>query len=350
MTYRVFQWASGGVGRHAARAILADPGMELVGLHVIGDKKMGQSVSDILDADAGSLRATADVASIVESQADIVVHAPLPSKVYGEHAEQDLDDICALLAQGLDVVTVVGYLYPKAHGSAVVERINAACIEGGSTFHGTGLNPGWMGDLLPLTMSALSRSIEQIRVLEITNFQHYPSPEIMFGSMGFGAKPADYEARSARRTVWLDELFAESIQLVADGVGLRLDEVVSHCELALADEALETASGVVEPGTVAGQHWRWAGKVGDDDKIVHETVWRMHDAVAPEWPRGTHEVRIEGQPRVKMVLEGDYVNDGLQATAMHAVNAIPAICVAPPGIKTLLDLPAIMAHGAFDRG
>ena len=69
----------------------------------------------------------------------------------------------------------------------LVSRLEDACRAGGSTFHSTGLNPGWMGDLLPLTMSAMSRNISSITIREISNFQFYPSPEIMFDSMGFGS-------------------------------------------------------------------------------------------------------------------------------------------------------------------
>ncbi len=348
MTYKVFQWASGTVGSHAARLVATREPYELVGLHVTSAAKVGERVEDIIGVPAGDVRATGDIEAIIASDADVVVHAPLASKVYGDNPEQDLDDICRLLAGGKNVITVVGYLYPQAHGDTVVERLRDACLEGGSTFHGTGLNPGWMGDLLPLTMTALSGRIERIHVLEISNFQYYPSPEIMFESMGFGSPEAVFREQGQRRADWLDGLFRESIMLLADGVGLRLEDVTRDMQLALAPEPLETAAGMVAAGTVAGQHWRWAGVAGGADRIVHETVWRMHESVAPEWPVGAHSIRIDGAPSMHLNLDADYVSDGLMATAVHAVNAIAPVCVAPPGIKTPLDLPRITGYGAFD--
>ena len=341
MKYRVFQWASGTVGRHAATAVLRRGDWELVGLHTLTPAKVGRDVGELLGIEPLGIRATGDVDAVLGSDADVVVHAPLASLVYGANEQQDVDDICRLLERGKNVITVVGYLHPKVHGAALVERIEQACRRGNATFHSTGLNPGWMGDVLPLTMSALSRDIERIVVREITNFEFYPSPEIMFAAMGFGSSVERFERDGERRRRWLNGLFAESIQLVADGIGLALDAIVDEREIATAPEPLQTAAGVVEHGTVAGQRWTWTGRAGGSARIVHETVWRMHRSVAPQWPTGKHTVTIEGTPKIALALDGNWISDGLLATAMHAVNAIPQVCAAPPGIKTRLDLPGI---------
>jgi hypothetical protein len=344
MSYKVFQWASGTVGRHAAQAAIERNSLELVGLHALSESKIGQDVGAILGTEPLGIRATGDIAAILESAADVVIHAPLASLVYGDNPQQDVDDICQLLAAGKNVITVVGYMYPKVYGPALMERLQAACAAGSSSFHSTGMNPGWMGDLIPLTMSAMSRRIDCIHVLEISNFQGYPSPEIMFESMGFGADPEQFESGGERRRTWLNGLFRESVQMVADGIGLALDDISSQVSVELATEDLTTAAGVVKKGTVAGQHWEWAGLTNGDKRVIHETVWRMHEAVAPQWATGKHSVTIEGSPRMKIEFAPDYVSDGLLATAMHAVNAIPYVCDARPGVQTPLDLPWIMGR------
>ncbi|MEQ8483796.1 MAG: hypothetical protein RIB46_05500 [Pseudomonadales bacterium] len=339
MSIRVFQWASGTVGRAAAREVARRSGLSLVGLYVHSPAKAGQDAGTVLGMAPLGFAATADRQAVIDSDADVVVHAPLPSQVYGDREEQDLDDICALLAAGKHVITVVGYLYPPAHPPAVQARLADACAAGRSTFHSTGLNPGWMGDLLPVLMSALCGRIDRVVVREISNFEGYPSPEIMFDSMGF-AQPEDaFHAGSARRSRWLNGLFSESIRLLADGAGLALDEVAQDMEVALAPSDLATASGTVPAGTVAGQHWTWRGLDGGEVRVVHETVWRMHGSVAPDWPQGGHEVIVEGAPRLRLGIAADWVSDGLAATAMHAVNAIEPVCRAGVGIRTLLDLP-----------
>lgn len=344
MTYKVFQWASGTVGRHAAGAVLERDDMELVGLHTLSTAKIGQDVGSLVNADPIGIAATGDLRSVLDSDADVVIHAPLASLVYGDNPDQDVDDICRMLAAGKNVITVVGYMYPKVYGQGLVDRLEKACAEGSASFHSTGMNPGWMGDLIPLTMSAMSRTIEQIHVLEISNFQFYPSPEIMFESMGFGSEPETFERDGERRRTWLNGLFRESVQMVADGIGLQLDEISTETSIELAPEDLQTAAGLVRKGTVAGQHWEWAGRTNGAKRVIHETVWRMHEDVAPDWPRGKHSVTIEGSPRMHVEFAPDFVADGLLGTAMHAVNAIPYVCDADPGIRTFLDLPWIMGR------
>ena len=142
-------------------------------------------------------------------------------------------------------------------------------------------------------------------------------------------------------------LFRENIQMVADGLGAELDEITASMELAYAPTDLQPAAGLVKQGTIAGQHWEWAGVRNGRKLIVHETVWRMHHTVAPHWPEGDHSVIIEGKPRMQINFDALWVNDGLLATGMHALNAVPHVVAATPGIKTLLDLPLMMGRGTL---
>ncbi len=346
MTYKVFQWASGGVGRQTGRVAAQRASLELVGLHVYSPQKAGMDAGELLGIEPIGIQATNDIQTVIDSDADVVLHTPLASKVYGDNPDQDLDDICALLAAGKNVITVVGYMYPKVYGDAVVDRLEQACRSGGSSFHSTGLNPGWLGDLIPLTMSALCERVDHAHILEVSNFEHYPSPEIMFESMGFNSEPAEFERSSARRTEWLNGLFSESVQMVADGMNLGVTEVVSTQQLALAEEDLQTAAGTVRKGTVAGQHWRWAGLANGEERIAHETIWRMHGSVAPDWADGKNAITFKGAPSMHLEFESNFafMSDGNLGTAMHAVNAIPYVVAAEPGIQTFLDLPWIMCQ------
>ena len=344
--YRVFQWASGGVGELAARAVIERPGLELVGLHVSSSSKAGKDSGELLTGQANGIAATADIEAVKASNADVVLHTPLPSLIAGENPDQDLDDFCELLRAGKNVITVVGYLYPKVHGSAVVDRLEAACKEGNSSFHSTGLNPGWMGDVLPLTISSLCKRIDHIQVLEISRFDGYASPEIMFDSMGFNALPQEYERKIQGQKRWLDALFSESVQLVADGLGLGVTEIVSTVTTELAQQELTVAAGVVREGSVAGQRWRWSGLAHGKEVIAHETIWRIHPDVAPDWPQGNNWLRFKGEPNINFEIESDFrfMDNGAIATPMQMVNAIPYVVDAPPGIQTPLDLPRIMLN------
>jgi hypothetical protein len=304
--------------------------------HIAGIKKLG-------------VKATNSVEEILALEADCVIHAPLSSLVYGDDPEADLKTICALLASGKNVISTVGYMYPKVYGPRVLNKLARACRAGSSTFHGTGANPGWLGDLVPLTMSALSGRIDQILVQEISNFEHYPSPQIVLDTMGFGLSPARFRQRSARYAAWLTGLFRESIQMVADGIGLKLDSIDTRCNRELATREFHIAAGRIPKGSVAGQRWEWAGRAQGKKVIVHETVWRVHDSIGEQWPRGSHSITIKGQPNMYLEFGHNWNDNPGSTTSMHAVNAVPYVCAAPSGVQTFLDLPWIVGRGAAQR-
>lgn len=348
MRHRVIQWASGNVGAKSLQAVLAHPDLELVGLYATSAAKDGQDVGDILGlGQRTGVRATSSVEAILALDADVVLHMPLPSLIWGEDPQADTETIIRLLESGKNVITTVGYLYPKAYGADVEARLAAAAAKGGVSLHGTGLNPGFLGELLPLTLSAMSRRIERIHVTEISNFAYYPSPEILMGMMRMGQTPEMFEQTSARLKHWLGGLFRESVMMVADGLGAPLDEIVETSELALAEAPFTVAAGPIEAGRVAGQHWTWSGLRDGRARVVHETVWRMHSSVAPHWPQGPNSIVFEGEPGMRLEMGETWLTDPLGATAWHAVNAIGAVCAAPPGIRTFLDLPLILGRNTL---
>lgn len=347
--HRVVQWATGNVGRHALRAVLDRDELELVGVYVTSPAKHGRDAGELLGRDPVGVRATTSVDEILSLGADVVLHTPLPSMVHGDDPDRDVRDICALLAAGSDVITTVGFMHPAVYGPELVDRLTSACHAGASTFHGTGANPGWFGDVLPLVMSGLSLRVDVVSVQEISNFQHYPSPEIMFEMMGFGRTPEEFAARADRHRRWLDGLFTEAVQLVTEGLGATVERVTSHMETWIADHDLDTAAGTVRAGTVAGQRWTWAAVVGDRPLVEQETVWRMHADAAPEWPEGDWSISIQGEPRMRISLPHGWNRDVLASTAAHAVNAIGYVAAAAPGIATFLDLPMIAGRGAVHR-
>ncbi len=346
MTVKVIQWGSGNVGRASIATVAGRPDMELVGLLVNNPEKSGRDIGELGGIAPIGVTATDDIDEIMLADADVVLHMPLPSLVHGDDPGADLDHFCRLLASGKHVVTTVGYMYPQVYGDEVMGRLEQACAQGSSAFHGTGANPGWFGDLLPLLMTGMSLRVDQIRVQEVSNFQYYPSPEIMFEMMNFGRTPAEFEARSARHRSWLDGLFTEAVQMVADGIEAVVDGVTSDMETWVTDRDLDTAAGRVAAGTVAGQRWHWRAMSNGHALVHQETVWRMHGDVAPEWPNGDWSIRISGSPDMEITLPHSWNRDVLGSTAAHAINAVPYLMNAGSGVKTFLDLPLIAGRGS----
>ena len=114
----------------------------------------------------------------------------------------------------------------------------------------------------------------------------------------------------------------------------------------LADRDFTTAAGPVANGTVAGQRWQWAATSAGRTVVEQETVWRMHVDAAPDWPTGDWSIRIRGEPEMHVALPHHWNRDVLGSTAAHAVNAIPYVAAAQPGIVTFLDLPLVAGRGA----
>src|SRR5262245_53344689 len=135
----VIQWATGTVGCHAIEAIQANPDFKLVGAYVHSPAKAGRDVGEICGLDPIGVVATNDKSAIMKMAADCVLYM-----AQGEgNPEAAIDDICQLLAAGKNVIStaLTALIYPKAMGPEIHARIEAACREGGVSFHGTGIQP-----------------------------------------------------------------------------------------------------------------------------------------------------------------------------------------------------------------
>jgi 2,4-diaminopentanoate dehydrogenase len=346
---RIVQWATGTVGRQAVRAVHAHPELELVGALVYSDAKAGRDVGEICGIGEIGVTATSDPDDVVALDADCVL--------YMAQGEMDpmgaLDDICRLLASGKNVIStaVTSFIYPRAAGHRVLERLEAACAAGGTSFHGTGIEPGWAAEVLPLTMSALFERIDALVVQELLDYSSYGSADMLVGVMGFG-QPPDAPVPMSDPAV-AGSVFHAPLMLLADGLGATIDEFVYDRQVAVADAPFTVAAGRIEAGTVSAQRFSCTAVVAGRPALTVEHITRLGEDQAPDWPTGRGwKVTVEGRP--SMVLEStiaihgeDENEQGCLGTAMHAVHAIAPVCAAAPGIRTFLDLPMLMGRHAL---
>ncbi|MFP8871127.1 MAG: hypothetical protein VCB43_06730 [Myxococcota bacterium] len=198
-------------------------------------------------------------------------------------------------------------------------------------------------------MSAMCSRIDQVYVMESTDFSRYPSREVIVNMMGFGKPAAEFDSESKRYRDWLSGLFCESVEMLADGLGVDLDEIQKTAEFETAPETFDIAAGTIEAGTIAAQRFSWSGIVGGKKRIVLEAIYRARRDLVPKWPDVGGIVRIEGRPRISFELEEGWISNGLVGTALHAVHAVPHVCRAEPGIRTFLDLPLITGRHTVAR-
>lgn len=346
---RVIQWATGAVGRHAVAAIHRHPELELVGAYVYSASKAGCDVGEICGIGKIGVTATNKVEEILALQADCVIYMAI-----GEiNPHGALDDICMLLESGKNVVStaVTALIYPLAMGRPVLDRLEAACAKGRSSFHATGIEPGWAAEVLPLTMSGILQRIDSLVVQEILDYSTYNNPDVLFDIMGFGKRPDEpvvmEEADALRPT------FAAPLMLVAKGLAARIEDFKYHREIAVTDRDIVVSAGKVQAGTVAAQRFGYTAIINGRPALTVEHITRLHPDLAPDWPTGRGwDVRVKGLP--SMVLESrigvdgeDEVDQGTLATAMHAVHAVIPVCAAASGVRTFLDLPIIMGRCVF---
>jgi 4-hydroxy-tetrahydrodipicolinate reductase len=263
-----------------------------------------------------------------------------------------VEDICRILRTGKNVVSssVVGLVHPTSLTPDITRKLEQACREGESSFFTSGIDPGFANDVLPLVMTGLCERWREVRIQEIVNYATYDQPEVVFGTMGFG-QPLDATplllSPGALSFGW-----GGTIRLLAEGLGVELDEIREVHERIPAPETFETPIGTVEKGTMAALRFEVQGIVDGVPRLVVDHVTRLRDDLAPHWPRsdGGYRVIIEGVPRMVVSLDmedehGDHAVGGVLLTATRLVNAIPAVCAADPGPLSALDLPLVTGRG-----
>ena len=345
MKYRVIQWATGATGSYALRSIIQNSNLKLVGLYVHSAAKNGKDAGELCGLKPIGVKATNDIDAIIGIDADVVLHMPLPSaRANEEDPTYDEKIICRLLESGKNIITTTGFLYPKAHGPDIFNRLESACRAGNASLHGTGTNPGFLSDLLPLVCSSISARVDRIYALESSVFDFYPSPSVIFDMMQFGAKIDDFKGLDGKYGTWLSNLFIESIHMLADGFRVPLAEIKSNVEVELADKSVDIAAGTVKPGTIIAQRWKWEGIVKGNPFIVLEVIYRAVSDCAAQWVKPNFKVHVAGKPNILIDLGEEWLSNALLATAAHAVNAIPYVCDAEPGVRTFLDLPLMIGQ------
>jgi hypothetical protein len=340
---RVVQWATGAVGGYALRSVITRPEFELAGVLVYDPDKVGLDAGALVGLDPTGVLCTDDVEHILAMDADCVLHMPLPASYFGGDHATDVETICALLASGKNVITTTGFVYPAAYGPGVVERLNAACAAGGTTLHGTGINPGFVSDLLPLTLTGLSSRLDHIYVRESSDYRGHPSRQIVTDLIGFTRSAKDYAAAVRPFRAFQRALFAESVQLVTTALDVRLDEIEESDEFELATEEFEIAAGTVRPDTVCASRWTFSGLIRGRPFMTVECVYKADASKVRRWADPGFAIHIEGRPTIALTI--DEVSHGLAGAAAHAVNSITSVCGAPPGIRTMLDLPLAIGRG-----
>ncbi|GAA0598232.1 NAD(P)H-dependent amine dehydrogenase family protein [Actinomadura livida] len=352
MTYRVVQWSTGNVGRHAIAGIDARPDLELAGVWVSNPAKVGRDAGELagLGRDLG-VTATGDEDALLALRPDCVVYTSMADVRLAEA----IDDLCRILRAGVNVVSSSPVFLQFPDGVVPPEMsdpVREAAAAGGASIFVNGIDPGFANDVLPLAVTGISERIDQVRCMEILNYATYDQGTVLFDIMGFGGSLD--ETPMLLQPGVLTMAWGSVVRQIAAGLGVELDEVAEWHTRLPAPETFAVAAGTIAKGTTAALRFEVRGMRGGEAVVVLEHVTRLRDDLAPDWPQpagaGCYRVEVRGEPNYTVDLrllgtDGDHNTAGLKATAMRLVNAVPAVVEAPPGLLTALDLPLIPGRG-----
>ncbi|HTH28742.1 MAG TPA: dihydrodipicolinate reductase [Sphingobium sp.] len=337
--YRVAQWATGHTGMRSLRGIIQHPDYELAGVYVYSEAKAGCDAGDLCGLATTGIIATRSIDDIIAARPDCVIYMPMSDGAR-------IDDICRLLASGANIVTVMtefhhpGSLDPETRG-----RIEEACRRGGTSLYATGPSPGFSTEIMPLAFSALQRRLDRIKICEFADMATRKSPE-MIAKM-FGADPAEMDFAAVAERLGRD--MGMSLRLLADALGMPLDEVTATGAVAAATRTVTLDTATIPAGSVGAWRFEVTGWREGKAFLMFCPTWYITRDIDQRWDlrdTGWHVV-IEGDAPLEIDVRLATENYGSISASYNAnicVNAVANVCEAPPGIRTTADLPPIIAR------
>ena len=355
MPIKVAAIGTGNVGRHALTQLITDPRFELTGVWVSSESKAGKDAGELAGLEVSTgVTATTDLDAVLATKPECAVYTAMADN----RLVEALEDYRRILAAGVNVVgsSAVFLQYPwDTLPKEMIAPIEDAAEAGEASLFVNGIDPGFANDLLPLALAGTCQSIEQIRCMEIINYDTYDSATVMFDVMGFG-KPLD-ELPMLLQPGVLSLAWGSVVRQLAAGIGVELDEVTETYVREPAPEDFDIASGHIAKGTAAALRFEVRGMKDGKVAVVLEHVTRLRDDLRPDWPQpaqegGSYRIELTGEPSYTLDLclsspNGDHNHAGLVATAARVVNAIPEVVAAQPGIRSTLDLPLITGKGLY---
>jgi 4-hydroxy-tetrahydrodipicolinate reductase len=322
---------SGQMGSGIVRLLMRKQGVELVGVYGRRADRAGRDVGEIIGLDEKiGVPLTADLPALLSSAQPAVVIQATCSKV-----EQAADEIKIAVKGGANVISIAEEMaYPSYEAPGLSEEIHELALDKKVTVVGTGINPGFVLDLLVISLTGVCYSVDTITAKRVNDLSPY-GPSVL-KTQGVGITPEAFRKGVADGSVVGHFGFPESISMIARALGLKIDKIEQTREPIISKVHRETEFVKIEPGLTAGCTHTAKGYVGGK-AVIH----LIHpQQVHPQLERvetGDH-IEIKGEPDVNFSSAPE-IPGGIGTIAL-AVNMIPQVVTSLPGLKTMADLPA----------
>ena len=325
--YRVIQIGLGTIGRPIAEAILMRENLALVAAVDANPEFQGKAVSDIIQSKYESgVVVTDNLDDALKHSADVALIATSSS------LEAVMPTIYSALDSGLDVVSICEELsYPYDRHKDLSRQLDKTAKEVGKTVLGTGINPGYLMDLLPIILTAPCQNVEKITVTRTINSSRR---RMSFQKkIGTGMTKDAFLEAIAKGDITGHVGLIESIRMIDDALKLELDNIEElPPEAVIASTEVTTPFTTVTVGNVLGLRSRGVGQRKGENIVTLDFI--AHADATPEYD----EVVVEGYPEIHQRIEGGVMGD--HGTVGMAINCIPLVVEAIPGLVTMKDLPA----------
>ena len=322
---RIVQTGLGPVGQMVTPYLNERKRLEIVGAVDIDPQKVGTDLGILcgLSQPIG-VKISDDLDSALEgAQAAVVTTV------------SELDALYPLLERvvpkGIHIVSTCEELsFPWKTRPDLSEKIDSLAKAHNVSILGTGINPGFLMDFLPTAATAICRSVQKIRIQRIqdASFRRLPFRQ----KIGAGLSVEEFQQRVEQKKIRHVGL-TESMHMVAARMGWRLDRTEDRVEPIVSETEISGKDWTVSPGIAVGVNQTGRGYVGDDEVLTLE----FRAAVGQKEP--ADRIWIDGVPEVNLVIPGGVNGD--VATCSIVANAIPVVIDAPPGLRTMVDIPPI---------
>ncbi len=325
---RVILFGVGSIGAGIARLLLERPDLELVAAVDVDPNKAGCSLSKLIGAkSAADLVVSGESQQMLKQRAELVIHAT------GSRLETVLPELNAIVESGHNLVSTCEELSePWSENRKLANKLDRLAKEKGVSVLGTGINPGFAMDVLPLALTAACQKVERVRVRRLVDASRRRIQ--LQKKIGTSLSPAAFAERVADRQVGHVGL-EQSVALIARGLRWELDSIQETIEPLLATRRIVTDHFTIDPGFVAGVKQQARGLQAGKDRIVLELQMSMDagESIDEAW--------VDGNPALHSIVKGIH---GDASTAALAVNVARHVVAARPGLLTMLDLPLVTAR------
>ncbi|MEM6551700.1 MAG: dihydrodipicolinate reductase [Planctomycetota bacterium] len=329
---RVAQFGLGPIGLESLRLLATLPWAEVVGGVDIDPQKQGLTLGALCDTPAlGEARVYESFDALLsEVSPDVVLHTA------GSNVNQTIEQILPMVDAGVCVATTCEpMLYPWLTAPHDAEMLDSAAEVRQVSVVGTGVNPGFVMDVLPVVASGVMHRVDRIDVLRVVNASTRRMP--LQRKVGSGMAPSDFEARFTEGKAG-HAGFRESVAMIAASMGWPVDPdaIDEKLSAVVAEKPIETQYFHVEPGQTRGLH-----QIVSFEHDGREVI-RLDLTMALDEPNPRDVVTLHGEPGLKLEFPEGVAGD--TATVAALVNCIPRLLDAKPGIRLMTDLASPLRY------